>query len=88
MAKDPFGIRITVAEKNKAAIRLLDAFIDFVEDNFEGLNIQKARKGGNPKYQPGGQNYDPENGEFLICYSRLNIKNKKPIIPTIKKEKK
>lgn len=82
--KDPISIRITFcesAEQNALAI------IDFLEENIEGLNFQKARTGNNPKYKEGGTNFSPEQGEFKLAYSRLNIKKGKPLLPKIKSRK-
>lgn len=76
--KDSFSIRITFS--NDAA-DFADAFIDFIEANIDGLDIQKPRKGNNPKYQEGGKNYDPEQGEFTLAYSRLRVKKGKPQLP-------
>lgn len=79
--KDQFSVRITFSDSAKEFAEL---FIDFIEDNFDGLSIQKPRKGNNPKYQPGGKSYDPKQGEFTLAYSRLNIKKGEPQLPKYK----
>ncbi|MCA0234149.1 MAG: hypothetical protein LCH91_27070 [Bacteroidetes bacterium] len=80
--KDPISIRITFSESvEKDAL----AIIDFLEERIQGLNFQKPRTGNNPKYKEGGKNFDPEQGEFKLAYSRLNIKAGKAIIPKIRK---
>lgn len=82
--KDSISIRITFC---KSAEKTAQEIIDFIEKNIEGLNIQKAREGGNPKYKKGGTHYDESQGEFLLAYSRLNIKKGVPQLPKIKPTK-
>ena len=79
--KDPISIRITFSESvEQKALEI----IDFLEEHIEGLNFQSPRTGNNPKYKEGGKNFDPEQGEFKLSYSRLNIKKGKPILPRLK----
>lgn len=78
MAKDSFSIRITFCDESEDfALQ----FIEFLEASFDGLNIQTPREGSNPKYLPGGKNYDETQGAFKLAYSRLNIKKGKAQLP-------
>lgn len=74
MAKDSFSIRITFSSD---AEEFAQEFIEFIEDNFDGLNIQKPREGNNPKYQPlTGQKYRWIEDEFthsVMGFSKENL---------------
>src|SRR5574343_358800 len=76
--KDHVSIRITFSEKGADSAAEI---IKFLEANFENISFQKPRQGNNPKYKPGGKNYDAEQGEFSLAYSRANIKNGEPLLP-------
>ncbi len=80
--KDDVSIRITFSERGREAAQTL---IDFLEEHVEHLAFQSARKGNNPKYQPGGKSYDEGQGEFWLSYSRLSIRKGVSQLPEIKK---
>ncbi|MFC0181495.1 hypothetical protein SAMN04515674_104239 [Pseudarcicella hirudinis] len=37
-------------------------------DRNKFLSFRKPQKGGNPRYKPGGEKYDPKTGEVLLMY--------------------
>lgn len=76
--KDHVSIRVTFSEKGEGSALEI---IKFIEENFLNIKFQKPRKGNNPKYQPGGSHYDPEQGEFHLVYSRCSVKDFEPKLP-------
>ena len=81
--KDSFSIRITFCEETEDFAK---EFIEFIETNVQGLNIKKPAFGNNPRYQEGGDKFNEEQGLFKLAYSRLNVKNKKFVMPKILKK--
>ena len=76
--KDHVSIRVTFSQKGEASALEI---MQFIEENFQYIKFGTPKEGNNPRYQPGGDRYNPDQGEFKLSYTRCNVKNKEPRLP-------
>ena len=80
--RDHVSVRIKFDDYGEAVAHEI---IEVLNDHFDGLKFGKPSEGGNPRYKPGGDKYDPGQPVQKLVYSRLRQKNYNKLLPVRKK---